>query len=289
MDDWGGKYIRSHPDENMQTFIIEPGEFMVPPIDQRKYPGIKSHYKEFVFTFDYSETGGLKGKFRFLIPLANNGNLVYGKAIDDRFKIFIDPDGDLCLTAPSYEDKRLNTDFIKTKDDDYWGAAEIRGIYRDRYGLKPSASESEFDEVLEVVKSSYRWAQDGLYVGPLDKLDEKQESDQNSATKSERDIAREAKLFDLVYVPGLNAADIDIRGNWRVGLSVRRTEIQYETIENFVDKYYQLAAQMWKSILDQSGMKRQQPEYKELVHWLLDQANWRLKPYFQKAFGTKSN
>ena len=101
--------------------------------------------------------------------------------------MFIDADGDLCLTAPGYKDDRLNLALSGMSED--WRHSEIRAVYRHKFNHKPpSGSDSEYDEdaaMLEVVKASFRWSQDGLFVGPIKLQRPHERADEDKQQKQE--------------------------------------------------------------------------------------------------------
>jgi len=264
------------------THTIEPGAFTIPDIEWAKMPCMRERYHEFIFKFVHNETEGLAGVFRFLFPKSPDGKISFGLPVESRFKMFVDPDGDLCLTTPDYKDKRLELDYGLPDD---WQTDEVRGIYRDRFGRKPPASEERYgdadSDVLEIVKSSFRWSQDGLLVGLLDTPWKGQE--RKSDSKNQQVVAN---LFEHVPVPGLNAADLDIRGLWRVSLNVQRSDfVKRESLDSFVDRYYSLAARMWKEILSKLGILSDLQNNRELLNQLLERSDWRLRAHLTKSLG----
>jgi hypothetical protein len=254
--------------------------FELPVIDWSKLLCMNARHREFPFNFTYEETGGLAGSFRFLLPLTDGGDLCLGCAVESLFKMVIDIDGDLCLTTPGYKDQRLDLDFgIKEE----WGHSESRGVYRHKFNQKPPhGKEHEYDsdsDLLEVVKASFQWSQDGLYVGPLTfkrpDIEEKRE-------RSDEKKPDEPNVFTHVPVPGLNAAEIDIRGPWRVSLNVQRSDFQGgAALENFRQRYYALAAEMWKRILTTPGLFSTVAVRESFVKALLQRASWPLESYLR--------
>lgn len=273
-----------------ETIIIEPQSFLIPEIDQNTIPCMQEdRFREFVFTYDYKQTRGLAGTFRFLIPKGADGKLCWYCWVESRFKMFIDPDGDLCLTAPNYEDKRVDLK-VNIPEESAWGNDELRGVYRHKYDRKPPGS-SYSDDPFEAVKSHFRWSQNGLFVG---KLEFEGKGRHRMRWQREDDDEKEkgdevADLFKHVPIPGLNAADIDLRGVWQVPLNVQRNDFQRGPLFHaFVERYYSLAAEMWKEILTQAGMLDDLNAHKEFVDALLERANWQLKTQLKKAINYES-
>jgi hypothetical protein len=65
-----------------------------------------------------------------------------------------------------------------------------------------------------------RWSQDGLLVGFWrDESVDRQTAEAESDNKIRRN-----RLFDLVPIPGLNAADLDLRDQARIALNVQRDD-----------------------------------------------------------------
>lgn len=265
---------------------IEPGAYTIPEIEWDNLPCMKEHCHEFTFKYNYDETDGLAGTFRFLLPRTPDGKLSLGLPIESRFKMFIDPDGDLCLTTPNYKDDDLRVDFVIPDCDD-WDTDEIRGIYRDRYGRKPPASEERFgsanSRVLEIVKSAFRWSQDGLLVGRMNTPWEARSRKRDSESEDEHGSAN---LLEHVPIPGLNAADIDIRGLWRLSLNVQRSDfIKGESLQSFIDRYYSLAAKMWREILTKVGVMSDLQGNRELLDNLFERSDWKLRSHLSKTLG----
>ncbi|MBM4034718.1 MAG: hypothetical protein FJ291_23485 [Planctomycetes bacterium] len=268
--------------------VIEPGEFLLPEIDWAARPCMRERYKQFLFRYTRVQTQGMAGVFRFILPCDSNGDLCLGCAVDSRFKMFTDPDGDLCLTTPAYRDKRAEMD-LGLPDD--WGTDEVRGVYRDKYGRKPPASESYDTDrnVLEVVKSTFRWSQDGLLVGDLDTP-----SSEGKRPKPKEDEATEggpAALFALFPVPGLNGADIDIRGSWRLKLNVQRTRFVNtpESVDGFGDRFYALSTEMWRQMIEEAVRSSRPESVHRLLIELYERSDWRFKGYLRKPLGLKGN
>jgi hypothetical protein len=93
-----------------------------------------------------------------------------------------------------------------------------------------------------------------------------------------------ANLFKHIPVPGLNAADIDLRGIWQVPLNVQRTDFQRGPLfRAFVELYYSLAAEMWKEILKQAGILDNVRAHIGFVDALVKMANWQLETQLKKA------
>jgi len=93
-----------------------------------------------------------------------------------------------------------------------------------------------------------------------------------------------ANLFEHISVPGLNAADIDLRGVWQVPLNVQRTDFQRGPLfRAFVERYYSLAAEMWKEILKQAGILDDLGSHREFVDSVVERANWQFETQLKKA------
>ena len=154
-------------------------------------------------------------RYRLMSHATIIGDVCLGCVVDALFKMFIDADGDLCLTAPGYKDDRLNLALSGMSED--WRHSEIRAVYRHKFNHKPpSGSDSEYDEdaaMLAVVKASFRWSQDGLFVGPIKLQRPHERADEDKQQK------QECLTSWQVPIPGLNAADVDLRGPWRVNLN----------------------------------------------------------------------
>ncbi|HTR35037.1 MAG TPA: ATP-binding protein [Bryobacteraceae bacterium] len=258
--------------------IIEPRPFAVPPIDDEPLKAMKNRFREFVFRYTHEEGRGIAGVFRFLLPVSEKGAVRLGCAVESTFKLIIDEDGDLCLTTPSYKTEGLNVGFDLPGD---WDTDEVRGVYRYKYGQKPPASEKYDNNVptsiLELVRGSFHWSQDGLLVGwpsghPAFREDKSDESKAKDDEKENEAGARK-KLFKLVPVPGLNAADIDMRDHARVSLNVQRSDFQRDaSFESFRQKYYALAAEMWQRILAEADALPPTGQNRELLRVLMSQA-----------------
>ncbi len=269
--------IRIKYSDDVDDKLIVSKEFTVPTVDWEQIPCLSAHHKEFIFKYGYDETDGLAGIFRFLLPVDEKGNLSFATLIEDKFKIFIDTDGDLCTATPDYKNDSLKIS-LKAKDD--WDTAEIRGIYRDKFKRKPSASENRYDDLLEKVDSFFKWTQDGLKVDLV-----------SSHETHSRDNKNAANLFNLVHVPGLNAAEIDIRRDWRTNLNVQRTDfLRNSALELFNDRYNDLAAQMWHRIIEAEGSFKNKKSKKTFIDSLINlaDANWSLKEKFKKAFAIEN-
>lgn len=265
--------------------IIESIPFSVPEIDANTIPCMQEdRFQEFVFVYDYKQTNGLAGIFRFLIPKTSGGRLCLLSSVDSLFKLFIDQEGDLCLTARSYKDDKVKTDMEFL---DEWDTNELRGAYRHKYGQK--ALGNSYDSgPFEVVKSYFRWSQNGLRIGELEfdgpMMNHKRRKGNDDVEDKEGDGF--ADLFKHIPVPGLNAADIDLRGLWQVPLNVQRTDFQRgPQFRAFVDRYYALAAEMWRDILKQSGILDDPGPHKEFVDAILARAHWQLETKLKKVVG----
>ena len=236
---------------NHEEMVIEPQPFSIPAIDRDTIPCMRDLYREFIFNYNYKETNGLAGKFRFLIPQDSRGTLCFVRPVESLFKMFIDPDGDLCLTPPNYQDKRTN---LEVSFPDEWSIDELRGVYRHKYDRKP-LGDSYSSEPFEKIQSYFRWSQNGLLVG---KLENKEMWHHRMCRPRDDDEEKEdtvGNLFNYIPVPCLNAADIDLRGLWQVPVNVQRNDfLRGPLFRAFVDRYYSLAAEMWKEILQQSGL-----------------------------------
>lgn len=264
--------------------VVPPAAYAVPGIERGNLPSLGERSREFVYDYAREETGGLKGRFRFLLPLDDEGKPCLGCVVDSRFMLFIDRDGDLCFTTPDYKDKRMKLDFPLMED---WDTDELRGVYRDRYGMKPPASERYGSDglpssVLEIVRSSFRWSQDGLLIGELDShwRNGPQVRGDEERERSERDN----DLFGLVEIPGLNAADVDIRGAWRVKLNVQRTRVtrDSESVGAFANRLIVLSADMWGRLLKEV-MESDGPDVaRGLLVQFLERCDARLRHAFLK-------
>src|ERR1039458_3542854 len=124
----------SHGDQEIT--VIEPQPFSIPEIDPNTIPCMQEdRFQEFVFTYDYKQTNGLAGTFRFLIPKNAEGKLCLLCWVESLFKMFIDPDGDLCLASPRYKDDRVDLD-VNVSEDWGWSTDELRGVYRHKFDRK---------------------------------------------------------------------------------------------------------------------------------------------------------
>ena len=278
--------IKFQYSDDREETIITAKEFSLPEPKWYQYPCLESNHKEFSFTFDYDETAGLAGIFRFLIPFDAKGNLCFVALIDSVFKIFIDSVGDLAVAGPFYKDNdlkvKLDIELEREKkvkenknesDDDYWDTAEIRGVYRDRFKQKPPEG-SSYEDLLELIKNSFAWTQDGLKVDLLDSHNKK-ESETNDRTN----------IFQFVPVPGLNAAEIDIRRDWRTNLNVQRTDfVRDKALDTFIDKYNTLAAKMWLKIVEAKDSFSDKESKAKFIDTLVNLSDWGLKPYIKKVF-----
>lgn len=266
--------------------VIEPKPFSISEIDQNTIPCMRGRYREFIFNYDYKETNGLAGIFRFLIPLDAQGKLCLVSSVESLFKIFIDPDGDLCLAAPDYKDERAN---LEVNLPDEWDDDELQGVYRHKFDQKPRAKESySGSEAFEIIKSHFRWSQNGLLVGKLE-FDGKGRHRMHPQKDDDDEKGNEvADLFKHIPIPGLNAADIDLRGLWQVPLNVQRNDFQRGPLFRiFVERYYFLAAEMWKEILKQAGILDDLKAHKDFVDALLKRADWQMETQLKKAIQNK--
>jgi len=268
--------------------VIEPQAFSIPEIDPNQIPCMQEdRFQEFQFTYDYKQTNGLAGEFRFLIPKNADGKLSFLCWVESLFKLFIDPDGDLCLASPRYEDKRVDLK-VNIAEDWGWSTDELRGDYRHKFDRKAEGNSYSNDSAFEIIKSHFRWAQNGLLVGKLEfegkgRHRMRRHKDDDDENKEGDGVA---DLFKHIPVPGLNAADIDLRGLWQVPLNVQRTDFQRgPQFRAFVDRYYGLAADMWKQILEQSGVLSDLGAHKEFVDALMARANWQLETKLKKVVG----
>lgn len=261
------KYIREKDDK-----IIRSSPFILPKIVWDKMPCLYANHKEFIFEYNYEDTNGLAGIFRFLLPVDEKGNISFATLIDSKFKIFIDSDGDFCATTPDYENTSLK---IKLESKEDWSTAEIRGIYRDRYKEKPSASENSYDEELEMVDSFFNWTQDGLRV---DFNRGYQTNENNRSVKT--------NIFNIVSVPGLNAAMIDIRRDWRVNLNVQRNDfIRDNSLNIFESHFYDLVANMLLDIVNKQKCFKNSRAKKKFIDKLIELSDWKLKNHIKNTFG----
>ena len=207
-------------------------------------------------------------------------------SVESLFKIFIDPDGDLCLAAPDYKDERAN---LEVNLPDEWDDDELQGVYRHKFDQKPRAKESySGSEAFEIIKSHFRWSQNGLLVGKLE-FDGKGRHRMHPQKDDDDEKGNEvADLFKHIPIPGLNAADIDLRGLWQVPLNVQRNDFQRGPLFRiFVERYYFLAAEMWKEILKQAGILDDLKAHKDFVDALLKRADWQMETQLKKAIQNK--
>lgn len=258
---------------------IQPKPFELPNIDRTGFPAIRDRFREFVFTHSHDEGKGIAGAFRFLLPLDSGGNVSLGCTVESTFKLFLDDDGDLCLTTPGYETKDLQIDFGLSQD---WDTDEVRGVYRFKFGHKPPASSGSYDSkvpssLLEVIRGSFRWSQDGLLVGSLSHYDHEPHHSSSEETGSDEDISMN-RLFKLVPVPGLNAVDMDLRDHARLALNVQRSDFQHDSsLDSFRQRYYALTAEMWHRILADADALPPNGTNLALLDALLQQANQQFR------------
>ena len=72
-------------------------------------------------------------------------------------------------------------------------------------------------------------------------------------------------------------------------LNVQRTDFQRGPLfQAFVERFYSLAAEMWKEIFKQAGMLDDLSAHKEFIDALLKRANWQLKTQLKKAINYES-
>jgi hypothetical protein len=190
--------------------------------------------------------------------------------------MFIDADGDLCLTSPSHKSDRLKLDVSLPEE---WDSTELRGVYRHKFGRKPPGSSYE-DKAFETVKAHWRWSQNGLLVGPIEPAWEARHRRPRREDDEEEDkkTGKPADLFNHVPVPGLNAADIDLRGLWQVPLNVQRSEfLRGPLFAAFCERYMSLAAEMWEELLKLAGMRDDLPRHRAFVEGLLERSDWQLR------------
>jgi Histidine kinase-, DNA gyrase B-, and HSP90-like ATPase len=253
-------------------YQIDPKPFTAPELNADELPCMAARFRSFEFDYTHAAGGGIAGKFRFLLPINDEGEICLGCTVENTFKAFIDNDGDLCLTAPSYKDEKLPTDFGLSND---WDTDEIRGVYRYKFGRKPVSDRYDNNlssSMLEIIRGSFRWSQDGLLVGF------EQDHDRPAHSKNDGEEGRADRLFDLVPVPGLNAADIDLRDQARVSLNVQRDDfLRDATFDSFQQKYYALAAEMWIRILADADALPNGGANVRLLWDLLDRANEPLR------------
>lgn len=114
-----------------EAIIIQPTPFSILEIDPNSIPCLQENrFREFTFTYDYTQTNGLAGVFRFLIPQNPDGKLCWVCWVESLFKMFIDPDGDFCLTPPDYKDERVSLEVNISGE--RWGEDELRGVFPKR-------------------------------------------------------------------------------------------------------------------------------------------------------------
>jgi len=260
-------------DEREEKSVISK-EFDVPYIQWLENPCLEANHKEFTFKYGYDETNGLAGAFRFLIPFDESGNLSFVALIDSKFKIFIDSDGDLGAASPHYKEETLKTN-IEIKEGEDWDIAELRGVYRDKFKQKPPEG-SSYEDILELVKHSFTWTQDGLKIDLLD-------SHNNNNKDEEKESEERTNIFKFVPVPGLNAAEIDIRRDWRTHLNVQRTDfVRDQSFEAFKERYYGLVSKMWKQILDDKENFSDNEKKEKFIQILLQISNWNLENHLRR-------
>lgn len=274
--------------DDREDKIIDGKPFSVPEINWANIPCLAKYHKEFLFSFDNDETNGLAGIFRFLIPFDENGNLSFLTLIDSKFKLFVDSDGDLGATTPFYKDNSLKLKLdiekereklevqkkeeqLEKEEDDDWDTAEIRGVYRDRFKQKPPIG-SGYEDILEKIEHNFSWTQDGLKIDLLD-----------THYKEKEEAQKRTNIFGFVPVPGLNAAEIDIRRDWRTHLTVQRTDfVRDKSFDSFTDRYYDLAAKMWKQILDNEENFSDKDKKNKFIDTLLQISDWKLENHLRR-------
>lgn len=264
---------------------VESGPFTIPDIDRSELPCMKNRFQEFLFQYAHSDTGGLAGKFRFLLPFDGKGNPCLACKVEPVFKMFVD--GDLLLTkldhkrGPSMKAESKDGGDEERNEDEQWDTDEVRGVYRVSYGTRPPASKERYatgvdSGVFEAVHSHFRWSQDGLLVGELD--EPRKEQSNEEVETHEHGISKD--LFGLFSVPNLNAADIDMRGPWRVRLNVQRTRflLDQDSVGGFQHRMYALAAEMWVRIVAQLLEKPcDRSAVKRLLRELYEKSNGPMK------------
>jgi hypothetical protein len=278
--------IKFHYNDEREDRIIKAKDFAVPDPLWFENRCLAANHKEFIFSFDYDETNGLAGIFRFLLPYDTNGNLSFVTLIDSKFKIFIDSDGDLGASSPFYQDNSLKVKLEiekekkenKNSDDDTdydWDVAEIRGVYRDRFKQKPPEG-SSYEGLLELIERSFTWTQDGLKVDLID-------SHSKQKDESEDEIKNRTNIFQFVPVPGLNAADIDIRRDWRTNLNVQRTDfVRDKSLDSFIERYNDLAAKMWLKIIETEGSFSNKDSKTKFINTLIELSDWKLERHIKR-------
>jgi hypothetical protein len=267
------EYGRDH------EYEIEPRPFQVPAIDSGKLSCMRDRMREYVFNYTHEDGHDIAGEFRFLLPVTEGGKVNFGCIVDSTFKMFIDSDGDLCLTTPLYKTEDLPIAFSFDDEDQDWDTDEIRGIYRYKYGQRPPASPQRYSSgvdssILEIVDRWFRWTQDGLLVGlPSFRGRYIEEELERGREDREKEHERAEALFRLVPLPGLNAADIDLRNHARLTLNVQRDNFQRDaSMETFEKQYYAVGAEMWAKILKQENALSSDGGNFELVEQLLAQS-----------------
>lgn len=256
-------------DKDEQSRTITNREYYIPPIDWSKYPAIKQYHEEFIIKFEHEETNGLAGIFRFLIPVDENGNLVFTTIVDSNFKLCIDRDGDICFTTANEKDDAFWHDLQPPENFD-WDTGEVRGVYRMKYGRKPSGERYSDEGMLEKISSSFIWSQDGLRVDLLESHFKVKEDKEDKQDKT--------NIFSFIPVPGLNAAEFDLREDFRTSLNVQRTDfIKDESFERFIDLYYDLMARTWLRILSRKDSFNNDKAKSSFIEALLKLSNWSLE------------
>lgn len=263
------KIVHPHRQHDSLSSTIEKRAFFIPEIEWEEYPALEQYHREFIFEYDYENTNGLSGLFRFLFPIDSHGNLTFTAIVDSKFKACIDKDGDLNFTTANYDDKSFWAD-IKLENFD-WDDDELRGVYRERYDRKPS---SGYGGLLEAIKSNYLWSQDGLRIDLLD-----------SHGQDDSDTDNKTNIFRFIPIPALNAAEFDLRGEWRTSLNVQRTDfVRNETFENFIDRYYNLAAEMLMYIVSSKDSFKDIEQKSKFIDTLVELADLKLQKHLKKAF-----
>jgi hypothetical protein len=267
--------IKFQYSDDREERIIKAKEFSVPDVNWNDNPCLASNHKEFIFSFDYDETDGLAGIFRFLLPYDVNGNLSLITLVDSKFKIFIDSDGDIGAASPSYTDSSLHGDIYVEEND--WNFDELKGVYRVKYDQRPPEG-SSYNDLFEIIKSNFAWTQDGLKVDLI-------ESHYRNGENEEYEKRRSTNIFNFVKVPGLNAAEIDIRRDWRTNLNVQRTDfIRDKSLDSFINRYNGLAAEMWLKIIESEGSFSNNESKIKFIETLKQISEWKLRQEIEKLF-----